>query len=159
MELNFSVYNSIFNQAVLNRSIFSRDILINVENSVSMDYVSQCLEHFVSLNDEMIDTICERISAYHQYMLEEWDDEFVEEINQEVPKDIKGKDILAYVIDPEIYIFPPAGKGIGYLIEGQCAWEPEHGIDIILLDDKVIYVGMACGLDPWAEEDEVECDY
>ena len=31
---------------------------------------------------------------------------------------------------------------IGYVIEGDCEWEPEHGIDIIILNDKVVdFVG------------------
>ena len=100
--------------------------------------------------------MCERISAYHKFMLEEWNEEFVAEINEKVPYDILGRDILRYIEKPTIYIFPPEGKGIGYVIEGNCEWEPEHGIDIIMLDDKVMDVGPAEGLSPWSDDDEFE---
>ena len=45
---------------------------------------------------------------------------------------------------------------IGYVIEGDCEWEPEHGIDIIILNDKVVDVGPAWGLTPWDDEEELE---
>lgn len=37
-----------------------------------------------------------------------------------------------------------------------CEWEPEHGIDIIMLDNKVMDVGPGEGLSPWSDDDEFE---
>lgn len=38
-------------------------------------------------------------------MLEEWNEEFVAEINEKVPYDISGRDILKYVENPTIIFF------------------------------------------------------
>lgn len=105
-----------------------------------MDYAQKCAENFESLKDEVIDKICERILSYHKFMLEEWNEEFVVEINDKVPYDIPGRDILKYIENPIIYIFPPDGKGIVYVIEGNREWEPEHGIGVGIVSEEVKYL-------------------
>ena len=145
-----------FNSGYIESKVFNKKMKVWIENTVDMEYAEKCVSDFQSLKDEVIDKICERISAYHKYMLDEWDDDFVEEINEKVPNDISGREILNYVEDPEIYIFPPEGEGVGYIIEGCCEWEPEHGISIILLDNKVIDVGPQEGYTPWTDEDELD---
>lgn len=130
-----------------------------IENTVEMDYVEKCIENFETLTDDIIDKICERACAYYKFMLEEWNDEFVKEITEKIPSNIVGRDILRYIEEPIIFIFAPKGDGIGYVIEGRCEWEPEHGIDIIILDDKLIDVGPAEGLSPWSDNNEFEREY
>lgn len=45
-------------------------------------------------------------------------------------------------------------EGIGYSVSGTCPWEPEHGVDIIVKDKELLYVGPQNCLGPWANEDE-----
>lgn len=151
-------YDSLFNSGILEGTVFG-DIEVMIENSVDMAYAEKCAEHLLSLSEDMIDRICERTSAYHRYMLEEWDEDFVEEINEKVPCDASGRDMLNYIQQPTLFILPPQGEGTGYTVEGQCEWEPEHGIDIIILDDDLRYVGSAEGFEPWDDDDELECEY
>lgn len=153
---NIEKHDDVFNLGYIENNLFGKEIEVWLENTVDMDYAEKCAENFQSLKDETIDKICERISAYHEFMLDEWDDDFVEEINQKVPVDISGRETLKYIDNPRMYIFPPMGDGIGYTIEGDCEWEPEHGIEIVLLGDKVIDVGPSEGVSPWASEDEID---
>ncbi len=151
-------YNSIFNIGKLHSNLFNKTIDVYIEKEADIEYAKKCAEHFSSLNEEMTDKICERTSAFHQYMLEEWDEDFVNMINSKVPPDVTGRDILNYIETPALYVFSPKGDGIGYIIEGLCEWEPEHGIDIIIRDDSVLYVGTPEGYTPWSD-DEFICDY
>lgn len=153
---NIEKRDDMFNVGFIESKLFNKKIEVWIENTVDMNYANKCAENFESLKDEVIDKICERISAYHKFMLEEWNEEFFAEINEKVPCDISGRDILKYVENPTIYIFSPEGDGIGYVIEGNCEWEPEHGIDIIMLDNKVMDVGPGEGLSPWSDDDEYE---
>jgi len=138
--------------------MFKKDISVTFEKEVEVTYVEQCAHHLAQLSDTLIDKICERVSAYHQFMLEEWNESFVEEINEKVPRDVKGRDILKYIDSPKVVIWEPK-DGIGYTIAGYCEWEPEHGIDIILRDDKLLYVGPSECLGSWASDDEYEVDF
>ncbi len=156
---NIQKRDDMFNVGVIESKLFNEEIEVWIENTVEMDYAEKCVEHFQSLKDKVIDKICERTSDYHMFMLDEWDEDFVDEINEKVPSDVSGRDILKYIENPKVFILPPEGDGIGYVVEGDCAWEPEHGIDIILLDDKVVDVGPAEDLSPWDDEDEFDRDY
>lgn len=159
MITNIKKEDSLFDLGKLYSTLFNMEIDVWIENSIRIDYAEMCAEHFSKLSNEMIDKICERVSAYHQYMLEEWDEEFVNEINEKVPCNVRGRDILNYIEKPSLFIFPPKGDGVGYIIEGLCEWEPEHGIDIIIRNDRVLYVGSPEGADAWADDSEYECDY
>ena len=125
---NIEKRDDMFNVGFIESKLFNKKIEVWIENTVDMNYANKCAENFESFA----------------------------EINEKVPCDISGRDILKYVENPTIYIFPPEGDGIGYVIEGNCEWEPEHGIDIIMLDNKVMDVGPGEGLSPWSDDDEYE---
>lgn len=152
-------HNDIFLCGKLDSTLFGKVIDVFIDRDADMEYAEKCAENLINLSSEMIDKICERTSAFHQYMLEEWNEDFVAEINEKVPCDVTGREILKYIEEPAMYIFAPKGDGIGYIIEGLCPWEPEHGIDIIIRDDRLLYVGTPEGYTPWSDEDEFICDY
>ncbi|KAG4105967.1 hypothetical protein H8356DRAFT_1630259 [Neocallimastix lanati (nom. inval.)] len=133
--------------------MFGKDIMVVFENEVEIKYVEKCANHLAHISDDMVDKICDRISAYHQFMLSQWNDEYVKEINELIPPNVTGRDILNYIIEPKLVVYQPK-DGIGYTIEGQCDWEPEHGIEIIIKDDKLLYVGSSSCLGSWANDDE-----
>lgn len=156
---NIEKKNDDFNVGFIESKLFNQRMEIWIENIVNMDYAQKCAESFETLKDDVVDKICERACAYHKFMLEEWNEEFVEEINEKIPTDVAGRDILKYIENPKMFIFEPEGDGIGYVIEGRCEWEPEHGICIIILDDKLKDVGPAEGLSPWSNDSEFEREY
>lgn len=92
-------------------------------------------------------------------MLEEWNEEFVEEINEKVPSDVSGRDILNYIENPIVHIMGPLGEGVGYSVSGYCEWEPEHGVEFIIRDGDLLYVGEEYCLGAWASDDEYEVDF
>ncbi len=46
---------------------------------------------------------------------------------------------------------------IGYGIECECPWEPEHQCIILIRNNNVVYVGPSEGNDPWQDENEYYC--
>ncbi len=151
-------HNDYFDCGKLYSTLFCRNINVYIAKEVNMEYAEQCAEHFSALNDEMTDKLCERTSAFHQYMLEEWNEDLVKIINMHVPPTVTGRDILRYIKMPSLYVLPPRGDGIGYIVEGLCEWEPEHGIAIIIRDNEVLYVGTPESYDPWSDNEFI-CDY
>ncbi|ORX54696.1 hypothetical protein BCR36DRAFT_9965 [Piromyces finnis] len=154
--------NEYFLNGLIYCPFLEKDITVTIEEDADLVYAEKCANHLTNLDEKLINKICERISAYHQYMLSEWNDEFVKEINKKVPKDVSGRDILKYISQPELIIYekPKEKKNdIGYTIAGLCSWEPEHGIDIILRNETLLYVGPSECLGSWADDDEYEVLY
>lgn len=104
MITNIHKEDDFFDLGILDSTLFHKEIEVWIENDAGVDYAQLCAEHFSQLNNEIIDKICERVSAYHQFMLEEWDEEFVKEINEKVPCDVNGREILRYIEEPCLFI-------------------------------------------------------
>jgi hypothetical protein len=68
-----------------------------------------------------------------------------------------GKNLIDYLSEPTLYIYAPQGDDIGYGIECDCPWEPEHQCLILIRNDKLLYVGQSEGLDSWCDEEEYYC--
>lgn len=159
---NLCEENEFFITGKLNVPLFCGEIEVEIEKEPAVDpsYAEKCAEHLVNLSDEMIDDFCEKAIKYCNYMREEWGDfsdiypDIAENIDANIPEDISGRDILKYIFKPILYIFAPQGEGIGYTVEAQCVWEPEHGLALIIRDDRVLYVADPVGLDAWEDEEE-----
>jgi hypothetical protein len=132
--------------------MFGKQIDVSIEDKAPIEYAQLCAENLAGLSEVVIDHICQRICDYHQFMLEMWDEDFVEEINQEVPADVQGREILNYIDTPTLYVMDPLGEGIGYSVSGNCPWEPDHGVEFILKDGQLLYVGNTSCLGAWALE-------
>lgn len=42
---------------------------------------------------------------------------------------------------------------IAYSVDGSCDWEVEHGLQIVVRDDEILYVGNYEGVSIWDEKD------
>ena len=75
---------------------------------------------------------------------EEWYD-------MEVPiyEDTPAREILKNVWLDELIVYKPEDSSIGYCLGESCGWEPEHGIEIVIKDNKILYVGAFEGCTPW----------
>ena len=121
---NIKEQDQFFFSGTLYAPMFEKEIDVWIEKEAKLEYAERCAEQFVGLNDETVDSVCCRICDYHSYMLEEWNEEFVREINEKVPANVSGRDILNYIENPTLYVMKPLGEGLGYSVAGYCEWEP-----------------------------------
>ena len=75
---------------------------------------------------------------------------------REIPEKLHGREVLAFLTTPEMYIEPPEEAVSGYSISSACVWEPEHALDWIICGDKILYVGPCEGMGAWQEEEDYE---
>lgn len=145
--------------------LFNSEIDVWIENSVSPEYAESCAKHLAELSAELTDRICERAVAYLRFMKEEWKDfesvsgGILDTINSTIPETVHGREILQYITSPGMFILSPSNSSIGYAINCNCIWEPEHGMDIIIRDDRLLYVGPSEGFTAWEDDDLYETDY
>jgi len=107
-----------------------------------------------SMTDELVDTICRAAKKYCLGFLEDIGGAELNEIEMTVQVDentpplemLKCFDIGSMIVD-----VPEDPERIGFQLSGNCDWEEEHGIEIVILDDKLVYLGEFSGVSPWED--------
>ncbi len=130
------------------------DIDIRARNC-SEEYVQRCAEMLVELSGEQKEKLLKATAAYaleyvEEYGWEDPDDEWDFTENSPI------EDILKYVFPVAITITPPkecveedAPPAID--MELSCVWELEHGLEWMIRDGEVLYVGSYDGVSPWRD--------
>lgn len=140
--------------------IFNTEIDVMIYDEASVEYAQKCAEHFNSLSSELIETICRGAKAYCLDFMElaggDWDEELTIPVNSETP----AIEVLKY-FKPTVFIVekPEDENKTGYQLECSCDWEIEHGMEIDILDDKVVYLSSFNGYSPWLKYDKNEWNY
>ena len=117
--------------------VFNTEMEVMIDEGVNIEYAQKCAEHFNSLNSELVETICKGAKAYCLDFMEMALGNFDEELTIPVTSENK----------------------IGYQLECCCDWEIEHGMEIDILDNKVVYLSSFNGYSPWLEYDTDEYNY
>ena len=63
-----------------------------------------------------------------------------------------GRKLSSYLSGPGMNVYHQQNGDVGYGIECECPWEPEHKCLILIRNDECVYVGPSDMLDPWDEE-------
>lgn len=132
------------------------DTLIDVDlyGDVSIEYAEKCVKAMNSMPDELIDAICQTAKNYCLEFLdaiggaEENDIELTIPVDEGTPalEMLKCFDIGTLAVET-----PKDPSRIGYQLSGNCDWEQEHGIEIVILDGKLLYLGEFVGESPWRD--------
>lgn len=127
------------------------NVFIDMEEPL-LDYVNKCIENLNSLSDEIIDKLCEYTIRYCEDYREYFEDEGID-----IPKGIKGREILKYVKPVCLGIEEPDDEDIiGYSIELNVAWEEEHGMEWVIRDNKIMYVSSFNNMGAWCDEEDYD---
>lgn len=141
--------------------IFNTEIDVMIYEEVSIEYAQKCIEHFQNLSPEIIQTICKGAKAYCLDLLDITDGELAEDLTIPVTAETPPLDMLKCFRPQMLVIKEPEDENkTGYQLECRCDWEIEHGMEIDILDDKVVYLSSFNGYSPWLEyEEDDELNY
>ena len=140
------------------------EINVIVDKDVPNDYIAICIKHFNSLAKPVVDTIRHRLTKYCQFMFESWQEMGIYE---KVLSNIESKmaccntsfDIFHHIQLQTMVIETPKQSVPAYSLSGNCDWEPEHGFEIIIKDNDVLYVGQPTMIGPWGNAEDYRCIY
>ena len=137
-------------------TLFHRKISVSAIN-VSKEYVERCIEFFQTLNEAEIRALTEGAIQYCNEMRELYS---FEEANIDIPESITGKEILEYIYPCTMYIGTDMDTPIGgdadmykggeekgdpekieFIVECDCEWEEEHGLEIVVIDNRIVHIG------------------
>ena len=145
-------------------TLFNTDVEVMFENNVSIDYVEACVKHLNNLNPHVINVLGDRLNKYYQFMLKEWQEmgiyeSLVASIKNKISEKVNNQTILQHIHPNTLAIESPKENIPAYSLDCNCDWELEHGAEIIIRNDKVLYVGSFSALGPWCNDNEYKCMY
>ena len=125
--------------------LFQTDLTICFPGEADQAYAQQCAEYFSNLPQEMVDRLCAYCLRYCDALRNFFDEDEIE-----IPTGINGRDILSY-ITPSLLMAEthPNTDGIAFHVECGCAWEVEHGLEITISGERILYVGPYEGISPY----------
>ncbi len=120
--------------------LFDTEIEVMIDEDTDIEYAQKCAEALNSLSEKTISDIWRASKNYCLEMFEMCED-FSDEMSVKITNDIPAEEIKACINPSILIVNEPEGEGIGFHLECGCEWEPEHGLEITILDDKLIYLG------------------
>lgn len=140
--------------------VFNTEIDVMIDEEASIEYAQKCAEHFNSLNSELVETICRGAKAYCLDFMEIADGDWDEELTIPVTAETPAPEMLKCFKPTLLIVEKPNDENIiGYQLECCCDWEIEHGMEIDILDNKVVYLSSFNAYSPWLEYDTSEYNY
>ena len=129
--------------------VFDRPVSVSAAG-VPGAYVEKCIGFFQNMSEAQIDRLADDAMSYYQEIREYSGDEVAD-----MPETLSGREILDWVYPKVMWIEHDDGAEgkIQFIVECDCAWETEHGMEIIVFDKEIIHVGSYDGdLQGWREE-------
>jgi len=127
---------------------FDKYIALSIEDD-NIVFAQKCAEYLNELSDEVINSVCAASIRYCN--------EFLNAVGEPTKSFENPTDILS-LIYPSVLLVPyPENENQPVIhLELNCEWEVEHGMEWVIRDNKVLYVGAFNGENPWDDFSEKE---
>lgn len=140
------------------------NLMIFTDDGASLEDAQKCIEHFNNLADkpEILAAIEKRLEQFFLHMYDEWAamgiyNDIVESLKPVMQDYNKGSKLSSFLSRPDLVVYQQQNGDIGYGIQTECPWEPEHQCLILIKNDECVYVGPSEMLDPWDDEEHLHC--
>lgn len=107
-----------------------------LDEDVPDEFIERVVEAADGIPRETLDELRRATVRYCEWMRERWPgDDFP------VPAGVRPADILNHVRAGCLCVQEPEGEGVPVRFELNCDWEREHGLEWLLRDGVILYVG------------------
>lgn len=124
-----------FYEGTIPFDLLNQDITILLDESDGPDfaYAETCVKALNQLSDQAIDRLCEASLRYCY--------DFCDIVGEEPPKINASREILMYIEPNSMIIEKVEDDSVVIHLELECSWEEEHGLEWLIKDEQVLYVG------------------
>ncbi len=135
--------------------LFDKEISFAMDEDVDIAYAEKCAEALNNLSGETVNDIWRAAKKYCLFFIDlcgdEWDN--WNEMSFKVTEKTPAEEIKSEIFPSVFIVNKPEDDRIGFHLECNCSWEPEHGLEITVLDGKLVYLGAFESRDAWEEFD------
>ena len=147
--------DSFFREGKAYCKLWDTEIVVDLfEEEVTLEYAERCVAAMNAMPETLIDAICRAAKAYCLDFCENISEESRAELKLSVPVDANTppRELLKCFQPTGMTVDPPEDPSkIGYQLECACDWEEEHGMEIDILDDKLVFLSEFTGESPWGD--------
>lgn len=132
------------------------------DEGVTLEYAEKCAEAMNSMPDDLVDSICRAAKLFCLEFCDDISDEWRAELNLAVPVDENtppAEMMKCFCPVGLVVELPEDPLRIGYQLECSCDWEEEHGMEIDILDNKLVYLSEYGGESPWSDHSDEDWNY
>ena len=132
------------------------------EDAVTLEYAERCAAAMNAMPEALIDAICRAAKAFCIDFCESISEEWRAELKLSVPvsADTPPREMLKCFRPTGLTVEPPEDPSrIGYQLECVCDWEEEHGMEIDILDDQLVFLSEFTGDSPWVDHTDESWNY
>jgi len=113
-----------------------------------IDYAEKCAYYLNNLPLDILNKLCSAAIQYCNAHLESMGDPQKAFENPQ--------DILKSIYPSSITFARPQDDEVTIVLEAECDWEPEHGLELIIRNNKLLYIGPFHGRNPLGEFPETD---
>ena len=107
-------------------------------------YAQKCLDYLESMSPEMEQRLRKYLYRYYEDTASWIDEEEIEAIGP-----IDEDTVMEHIQIGSVIVGDSCRQDrIEFHVEGSCDWEPEHGLEVTISDNKILYVGPYEDYDP-----------
>ncbi len=137
-------------------SLFRRDMKVLIYHGADKDYAELCVKDFNDLSAELVEKMCRAALMYCFASLNSWSeidkrDEIEAKLNVPLTPDMPPEKIMDCLRPVILSVRESQDGQIGYSVEFDCDFEPEHGMEIVLHGGELIYAGPFADHSAWDE--------
>ncbi|MBQ3948264.1 MAG: hypothetical protein II656_07075 [Ruminococcus sp.] len=137
-------------------TFFRKAMQILIYNGADVDYAEKCVRDFNSPSDELLNKIYSGLLLHCIDSLNKWAeidkrDEIEAKLNMEISPFMDASKLVKCLTPANLSVRESPDGEIGWQAEFDCLWEPEKGIEIVVLGGELLYLGSFCDNSPWDE--------
>jgi len=138
--------------------LWDKDIGVTLDSDdVTLDYARKCVEAMNNMPQDLIDDICRAAIIYCNTFRDDIGDMLEDDMTVPIDENSTNDEIMKCFSPESLIIEAPKDASLaGYQLCCNCDWEIEHGMEIDILDNKLVYLSSYDGNSPWVEQNEDE---
>lgn len=136
-----TVLEGVFNSAIFSNEC-DNELSIYLEDGSLIPYAEKCVEHFNSLSNDMVNTICENIVKCCNLFGGEVEDYVLPQLDTPL-------DVLNHCWFVTMLVEVPQGEEVAYVINGEGDWG--EIITFVIRGDRLLYLGRD-DISPWEDD-------
>ena len=141
--------------------LWDTDIVVQIfDDDVTLEYAEKCAAAMNDMPSELVDDICQAAKLFCLDFQDSIGEDLSEEMTVPIYEDTDPYEILKNISPSSMQVDSPEDpERIGYQLECNCDWEVEHGMEIDILDNKLVFLSEFCGESPWGDHTDESWNY